>query len=64
MSYAKPKDWSFNNKMAVTYCSERDKFPKIQFMLDGYWFEMSPKDYVITASDDGIVCALAFQQNL
>ena len=38
-------------------CSETYKFPTLYFMIDFYWFEMDPNDYILSLDES--VCTLA-----
>ena len=31
-------------------CNERNKFPKLYFMFNFFWFELDPDDYIFDAS--------------
>jgi len=44
-------------------CADKDKFPTLHFMMDEYWFQADPKDYIIVASKNGEICTMAISSN-
>ena len=43
-------------------CKNKMEFPSIFFMVDGYWIEIHPEDYVIElTSSKGTLCILGIQ---
>ena len=48
-----------------TYDCKPEIMPTLYLLVDGYWLEMKPEDYLLDASDSGdkSVCIFSFTQN-
>ena len=48
-----------------TYRCKPEVMPILYLLVDGYWLELRPEDYLLDASDngDGSVCIFSFTQN-
>jgi hypothetical protein len=42
-------------------CANKEEFQPVFVLIDGYWLEFAPEDYVITIESDGVTgCILGF----
>ena len=58
LSQVSPNDSWVN----IFFCSEKSKLPKFSLNFGGYWFEITPDDYVVVVSvNSDTICSLCIQ---